>query len=104
MLRSAVKARQTLTRLLVNVPAKLGGDNDFVPERGDAFPENFFDFKRAVGFSSVKERYPFIKCTVDNIDHLGTPGNGGVVFMTHVLHAQTDGRNFQLPEFTLARS
>jgi hypothetical protein len=74
MLRPAVKARQTLTRLLVNVPAKLSGDNDFVPEWGDAFTENFFNFKRAVGFSGVEECDSFIKCPVEILIISGRQG------------------------------
>ena len=98
MVRTADETGTTLSRLGVDVPAELAGDDDFVPERCNGVAKNPFAFKGTVGFRSVEKSDAAIVGRTDDVDHFGARRNRGLIRPMHILDTQTDAGDFQLSE------
>ena len=93
-----LRPRAPLAGLQIDVPAELGGDHDLVAERRDAFAEDPLDLMRAVGLGRVEEGDATVEGRPDDVEHLGPAGDRRLVGAAHVLDAEADARDLQLPQ------
>lgn len=58
VLGPTVEPGTPLTGLLIDVPAKLGGDDDLVSEGRHGLAQDPLHFEGAIGLGGIKERHP----------------------------------------------
>jgi hypothetical protein len=95
MLRAAVEPRTPFAGFEIDVPAELGSDHDLVTERRNDFAENPFHLMRAVSLSRIEKGDAMIKGCPDDVEHLGSGRDRGLIGAAHVLHANPDAGDFQ---------
>jgi hypothetical protein len=69
-LRPAVHAAAVLTRLGVDIPTELRGDDDPPTERRESLPQELFVLERAVHLSRVEKGRAVLDCSADDRDRL----------------------------------
>ena len=98
--RAADEARAPRASLQVDIPAELAGDHHLVAKGRDGFAENPLALVRAIGLGGVKKRDATLIGRADDVDHFRPRRNRRLVSAGHVLHAQTDTGNLQLPQLS----
>jgi hypothetical protein len=98
MLGPAVEPGAALPRFLIDVPAELGGDHHLVAERRHRFAQQPLDMMGPVSLGGIEQGHAVVARGMDDPDHLGAGGDGGLIGPGHVLDTEPDAGHFQRAE------